>query len=150
VRIGEENLEFEGENNRIAVLKINNLPEIDRLQIMGPGDYKMHLRFDTTYTMLPGKPTKIVPRPDPVWDPSQGDPKDVFNWAGEIGEATASGTFSAHYDPETGSTFSVTGWMDSDHAIEYAPGQKGHMGHERNGIFLRSEGEERREGRERR
>jgi hypothetical protein len=112
---------------------------------MGPGDYRMHLTFDTTYKKKPGKPTIIVPRPDP--DPKtwvNGDPTDIFNWAGEIWEATAKGTFSARYDD---GSFSVTGTMDSavtSPVLPYQGTTEGHMGHERNGVFLRSEVEDRR------
>jgi hypothetical protein len=84
----------------------------------------------------------------PWWKRStfNGDPTGVFNWAGEMWEATATGSFSAQYDdspvnvPELGMVrnFSVTGTMDSARATEGAPG---HMGHERNGIFVRSKDE---------
>jgi hypothetical protein len=128
VRIGDENLEFEGENNRTAVLRIKNLLEFDRFQIMGPGNEAVHMTFDTTYKMLPGKPTLVVPL--------SNDPMSGYNWAGSIWEATAKGTFSASYDD---GTFSVTGTMDSALATEITPG---HMGLERNGIFLRSKAED--------
>jgi hypothetical protein len=130
VRIGEENFEFVGEDNRTAVLKIDNLLEFDRFQIMGPGNEAMHLSFDTTYQMLPGKPTKVVPL--------SNDPMSPYNWAGLIWQATAKGTFSAGYDD---GTFSVTGTMDSALATEITPG---HMGHERNGLFVRWKDEDRR------
>jgi hypothetical protein len=127
VRIGEENFQFEDEDNSTAVLKINNLLEFDRFQIMGPGNEAMHLTFETTYQMKPGKPTIVVPL--------SNDPTSAYNWAGTIWEATAKGTFSASYDD---GTFSVTGTMDSVVATEGTPG---HMGHERNGIFVRSKAE---------
>jgi hypothetical protein len=128
VRIGEENFQFSGEDNRTGVLKINNLLEFDRFQIMGPGSVATHLTFDTTYKMLPGKPTFVVPL--------SNDPTSPYNWAGTIWEATAKGTFSASYDD---GTFSVTGTMDSALATEITPG---HMGLERNGIFVRSKAED--------
>jgi len=107
----------------------------------------MHLTFETKYTRKPGKPTIVVPLPDP--SNFNGDPTGIFNWAGEMWEATATGSFSAHYDDSpvavselgTVRNFSVTGTMKSDLATEGAPG---HMGHERNGIFVHSDDEERR------
>ena len=124
MRIDEDNLEFEGSDNGTAVLKIRNLLEFDRFQIMGPGNEAMHLSFETTYRKLPGKPTRVVPLTN--------DPLSPYNWAGNIWEATAKGKFSATYDD---GSFSVTGTMDSALATEGTPG---HMGRERNGVFARA------------
>lgn len=115
------------------MLKIDDLVEVDRFQIMGPGNVPMHLSFDTTYRRLPGKPTKVVPL--------SSDPTTGYDWAGTIWSATAKGKFSASSDD---GTFSVSGTMDSAAASPLLPWQglsTGHMGHERNGAFLRSEGE---------
>lgn len=142
MQIGEENFQFEDDDSGTAVLKIENLLEFDRFQIMGPGNERMHLTFDSKYTKQPGKPTRIVPRPDPDPKTFNGDPTGIFNWAGVIWEATAKGTFSARYDD---GSFSVTGTMDSAVASPLLPWQgtaQGHMGHERNGIFLRTKSED--------
>lgn len=124
MRIGDESFRFVAPDNLTAVLKIDNLLEFDRFQIMGPGNVAMHMSFETTYRMLPGKPTIVVPL--------TSDPMSPYNWAGTIWQATAKGTFSASYDD---GTFSVRGTMDSAVATEITPG---HMGHERNGIFART------------
>ena len=131
MRIGDENFQFKGEDETTAVLKIHHLLEFDRFQIMGPGNERMHLNFDTTYRRLPGAPTIVVPLSD--------DPMSAYNWAGTIWTATAKGTFSARYDD---GTFSVKGTMDSASASPLLPWQglsQGHMGHERNGVFLHRE-----------
>lgn len=104
----------------VAVLNVSNLVEFDRFQAFGPGNVPMHLSFDTTYVKS-GAPTIIVPRTN--------DPLSPFNWAGEMWNATAKGSFSASYDDKS---WSVTGTMDSALMVEGAPG---HMGHERNGAF---------------
>jgi hypothetical protein len=123
VRLGEDNLQFDGEEGSTAVLRIKNLLEFDRFQVFGPGNEATHLSLVTTYRRLPGKPTRVVPLTN--------DPLSPYNWAGTIWEATAKGTFSAAYDD---GTFSVTGTMDSAVATEGTPG---HIGRERNGVFAR-------------
>ncbi len=123
MRIDEDNLRFDGDDDGTAVLRIDNLLEFDRFQVMGPGNEATHLSLVTTYRKLPGKPTRVVPLTN--------DPTSPYNWAGTIWEGTAKGTFSAAYDD---GTFSVTGTMDSAVATEGTPG---HIGHERNGVFAR-------------
>ncbi len=121
-RIDDDDFQFAGDNGRAAVLKVRNILVFDRFQVMGPGNEATHLTFDTTYRVVPGKPTKIVPLTN--------DPMSPNNWAGTIWQATAKGSFSAAYDD---GTFSVTGTMDSALAQEGTPG---HYGHERNGVFV--------------
>lgn len=76
--------------------------------------------FDVTYTKS-GKPRRIIP--------ATRDPLSPLNWAGEMWEATNSGTFSVAYDD---GTFSASGSFSSS-------GNFGEMGTERNGSFLRAE-----------
>jgi hypothetical protein len=105
---------------------VENLLEFDRFQLLGPGNVPAHLTFETTYVRDPGRPTIIVPLTN--------DPTSPFNWAGEMWNATAKGTFSIRYDD---GTFSVTGTMDSAVAVESTlGGAVGHLGHERNGVFV--------------
>ncbi|HKV27377.1 MAG TPA: hypothetical protein VJN90_03775 [Candidatus Acidoferrales bacterium] len=58
--------------------------------------------------------------------PTTTDPLSPFNWAGEMWEATNSGTFSLSYND---GTFSAEGSFDS-------AGNFGEMGFERNGSFV--------------
>jgi hypothetical protein len=123
------------------VLEVKNLLEIDRFQIMGPGDVPTHLTFDTIYRKKPGRPSIIVPS---SLQPAgfNGDPTGIFDWAGEIWEATAKGSFTASYDD---GTFWVKGTMDSTVTSPKLPWQghaKGHMGHQRNGVFAHRSGRE--------
>lgn len=60
--------------------------------------------------------------------PASHDPLSPFNWAGEMWDATNSGTFSMAYDD---GTFSASGTFDS-------AGNFGEMGTERNGSFVRA------------
>lgn len=134
MRLDDDAFEEEGEDGATRVLKVNNLLEFDRFQAFGPGSVPTHLTFETTYAREPGEPTIIVPL--------TGDPMSAFNWAGEMWEATAKGSFSARYDD---GSFSVTGTFDSALAVEATQGgARGHMGHERNGVFVRSREELRR------
>ena len=118
VRLDDDDFEVEGNT---AVLNVRNLLEFDRFQFFGPGNVPMHLTFDTTYVKS-GKPTHVVPL--------TSDPLSPFNWAGEMWNATAKGSFSARYDD---GSWWVTGTMDSALMVEGSPG---HMGHERNGSFV--------------
>jgi hypothetical protein len=117
VRLDDDAFIVEGNT---AVLNVSNLLEFDRFQLFGPGNVATHLSFNTTYVKS-GAPTHVVPLTH--------DPLSPFNWAGEIWNATAKGTFSARYDD---GSFSVTGTMDSALMVEGSPG---HMGNERNGVF---------------
>lgn len=102
-------------------LAIEDLYEVDRFQLLGPGNVKMHLDLETTYTRKPGVPTIIAPQTT--------DPTSPFNWAGVVWEGSASSRFSAKTDD---GTWSVTGTMDYAHSLE---GTTGHIIHERNGVF---------------
>jgi hypothetical protein len=61
--------------------------------------------------------------------PTSHDPLSPLNWAGEMWDATNSGTFSMAYDD---GTFSASGSFSS-------AGNFGEMGTERNGSFVRDE-----------
>lgn len=61
--------------------------------------------------------------------PTSHDPLSPFNWAGDMWDATNSGTFSMAYDD---GTFSASGSFSS-------AGNFGEMGTERNGSFVRAE-----------
>jgi hypothetical protein len=76
--------------------------------------------FDITYRKS-GKPRHIRPE--------SRDPLSPVNWAGEMWEATNSGTFSVAYDD---GSFSASGSFDSS-------GNFGEMGMERNGSFVQPE-----------
>lgn len=78
--------------------------------------------FDITYTKS-GTPRHVRP--------TSSDPLSPFNWAGEIWDATNSGTFSLSYND---GTFSAQGSFDS-------AGNFGEMGTERNGLFVADEPE---------
>lgn len=64
--------------------------------------------------------------------PTSADPLSPFNWAGEMWEATNSGSFSVTYND---GSFSAQGTFSSS-------GNFGEMGTERNGSFLRREDRE--------
>lgn len=81
------------------------------------------LSLDITYRKS-GKPRRIRP--------TSHDPLSPFNWAGEMWEATNSGTFSLKYDDDDNDSFSASGSFSSS-------GNFGEMGTERNGSFLRAE-----------
>ena len=79
--------------------------------------------FDVTYTKKSGTMRRIRP--------ASHDPLSPLNWAGEMWEATNSGTFSLAYND---GTFSASGSFDSS-------GNFGEMGTERNGSFVNHEEE---------
>jgi hypothetical protein len=64
--------------------------------------------------------------------PISRDPLNPFNWAGEMSDATNSGTFSVAY---TDGSFSAQGSFSSQ-------GNFGEIGRERNGSFVRHEDED--------
>jgi len=74
------------------------------------------LSFDITYSKS-GAPRHVKP--------TTTDPLSPFNWAGEMWDATNSGTFSLSYND---GTFSAQGSFDS-------AGNFGEIGFERNGSF---------------
>jgi hypothetical protein len=76
--------------------------------------------FDVTYTKT-GNRRHIRP--------TSRDPLSPFNWAGEMSDATNSGTFSVTY---AGGGFSASGSFSSS-------GNFGEMGTERNGSFVRED-----------
>ena len=74
--------------------------------------------FDITYTKTPGTARRIRPATD--------DPLSPLNWAGQMWDATNSGSFSVAYDD---GTFSASGMFASSNNF-------GEMGTERNGFFV--------------
>ena len=76
--------------------------------------------FDITYTKT-GNPRRIRP--------ASHDPLSPLNWAGNMWDATNSGTFSLTYND---GSFSASGSFDSS-------GNFGEMGTERNGFFVNHE-----------
>jgi len=79
--------------------------------------------FDVTYTKKSGTMRPIRP--------ASHDPLSPLNWAGEMWDATNSGTFSLSYND---GTFSASGSFDSSSNF-------GEMGTERNGSFVNHEEE---------
>lgn len=102
-------------------LSIQNLFEIDRFQVLGPGNVPMHLSLESTYTRKPGRPI--------IFTPQSTDPTDPLNWAGIVWEGSASTSFSATNDD---GSWSVHGTADYANSVE---GTTGHIIHERNGVF---------------
>jgi len=81
--------------------------------------------FEITYTKTLGTARRIRPSTD--------DPLSPLNWAGEMWDATNSGSFSVDYDD---GTFSASGTFSSGSG----PSQNfGEMGTERNGFFVHHE-----------
>ena len=74
--------------------------------------------FDITYKKTSDSPRHIQPTTD--------DPLSPLNWAGNMWDATNSGSFSVAY---ADGTFSASGTFDSS-------GNFGEMGTERNGFFV--------------
>jgi hypothetical protein len=79
--------------------------------------------FDVTYTKKSGTMRRIRP--------ASHDPLSPLNWAGQMWDATNSGTFSLAYND---GTFSASGSFDSSSNF-------GEMGTERNGSFVNHEEE---------
>jgi hypothetical protein len=87
---------------------------------LGTAGVPATVSFNITYTKS-GMPRQVRPTSD--------DPLSPFNWAGEMWEATNSGTFSLTYND---GSFSAQGSFSS-------AGNFGEMGTERNGAFVRDE-----------
>jgi hypothetical protein len=81
------------------------------------------LSLDITY-LKGGNPRHVRP--------TSHDPLSPLNWAGMMWDSTNSGTFSLSYDD---GSFSASGSFASN-------GNFGEMGFERNGVFVRDEGED--------
>lgn len=91
-----------------------------RQEVPGISPFKLipaKLSFDITYTKT-GNQRRIRP--------ASRDPLSPLNWAGEMWDATNSGTFALSYDD---GSFAASGSFDST-------GNFGEMGFERNGVFL--------------
>ena len=120
VRIPDDALKVTDDQLTITV---SELPLVDRLQFLGPGNVPVHLSFQITYSRT-GRPRIIFPQTN--------DPLSPFNWAGTVWDATATGSFSFRYDD---GSYSAQGTTDSalpTHELE----QYGTMGHERSGLFV--------------
>jgi hypothetical protein len=111
----------------ILHIHLENVPEVDAFTFppgIGNGItpfpvVSMKVSFDITYVKT-GSPRRILA--------TSHDPLSPFNWAGEMWNATNSGTFSMSYDD---GSFSASGSFSSS-------GNFGEMGTERNGAFLQS------------
>lgn len=103
-------------------LSIRHLQEVDRFQLLGPGNVPMHLDLESTYTRKRGRPIRITPQTT--------DPLSPNNWAGTVWEGSATTRFSATNDD---GSWSVHGTADYAHSVE---GTTGHIMHERNGVFV--------------
>jgi hypothetical protein len=115
VQIPDNKVEITGDALNIH---LENVAVVDQFQFPGgTGNVPATISFDITYTKS-GKPRKIRPKSD--------DPLSAFHWAGEMWDATNSGTFSVAYND---GSFSVQGSFSSS-------GMFGEMGNERNGVFL--------------
>jgi hypothetical protein len=91
-----------------------------RQDVPGISPFKLipaKVSFDITYTKT-GNPRRIRP--------ASRDPLSPLNWAGEMWDATNSGTFSLTYDD---GSFSASGSFESGTNF-------GEMGTERNGFFV--------------
>jgi hypothetical protein len=120
VRLDED--QWEDLDDNTWQLSIKHLHEIDRFQVLGPGNVPMHLDLETTYRRKPGRPILITPQTN--------DPMSPNNWAGIVWEGSATSRFSATSDD---GSWSVQGWADYAHSGE---GTTGHIMHERNGVFV--------------
>lgn len=106
-------------------IHLENVPEIDAFTFPPPPGngitplpvVPVKVSFDVTYIKA-GDRRHIRPR--------SRDPLSPLNWAGEMWDATNSGTFSMAYDD---GSFSASGSFSSS-------GNFGEMGTERNGAFL--------------
>jgi hypothetical protein len=109
------------------IVHLDDVPTVDAFtfpppsqDVPGISPFKLipaKVSFDVTYTKS-GQPRRIRP--------ASNDPLSPLNWAGEMWDATNSGTFSLAYND---GTFSASGSFDSS-------GNFGEMGTERNGSFV--------------
>lgn len=122
MQIPDEAVKVTGDTLTIS---LTNASLVDQFQFpggagnnLGNAGVPTTVSFDITFTKS-GSPRHV--------QPTSADPLSPFHWAGEMWEATNSGTFSvAHND---GSGFSASGTFSS-------MGNFGQMGTERNGSFL--------------
>lgn len=110
-----------------VTISLKNVSVVDQIRFpggtgnnLGVAGSPATLSFDITYSKSGA--TRHV-------EPTSADPLSPFNWAGEMTDATNSGTFSVAYND---GTFSVQGSFDST-------GMFGQIGFERNGAFVRDE-----------
>ena len=120
VRIPDDDVKVTDDQLTITV---SELPLVDRVQFLGPGNVPVHLSFQITYSRT-GRPRIISPQTN--------DPLSPFNWAGTVWDATATGSFSFRYDD---GSYSAQGTTDSALPTQQLE-QYGTMGHERNGLFV--------------
>jgi hypothetical protein len=110
-----------------VTISLSNVAVVDQLTFPNPGGANLGnsgspvtLTFNATY--LKSGRTRHV-------RPISRDPLSPFNWAGEMSDATNSGTFSLTY---VDGSFSAQGSFSSQ-------GNFGEIGRERNGSFVRRE-----------
>ena len=125
MRLGEDDWEEIDDNS--WRLRIDHLYEVDRFQLLGPGDVKVHLNLESLYQRKPGVPVHITPQ--------STDPLSPFNWAGMLWEGSVSSSFSASYDDGSWSVKGTAQWAPS---LPVEGMTVGHIIHERNGVFARS------------
>jgi len=108
-------------------ISLKNISVVDQIQFTGGTGNNLGIAgapatvsFDITYTK------SGVPR---IVQPTSDDPLSPFHWAGEMWDATNSGTFSLAYND---GSFSAQGSFSS-------AGNFGEMGREKNGAFVRDE-----------
>jgi hypothetical protein len=113
-----------------VTISLTNVAVVDQLTFPNPGGVNLGnsgapatVSFNITYTKS-GMARHVRP--------TSRDPLSPFNWAGEMSDATNSGTFSLAY---TDGSFSAQGSFSSQ-------GNFGEIGKERNGSFVRHEDED--------
>jgi hypothetical protein len=110
-----------------VTISLTNVAVVDQLTFPNPRDLNLgnsgapvNLSFNITYQKS-GRARHVRP--------ISRDPLNPFNWAGEMSDATNSGTFSLAYKD---GSFSASGSFSSQ-------GYFGELGRERNGSFVRRE-----------
>ena len=109
-------------------ISLKNVPVVDQFSFpngagnnLGIAGIPATVSFDITYTKSASMPRHVRP--------TSSDRLSPFNWAGEMWDATNSGTFSLAYND---GSFSAQGAFSSN-------GNFGEMGMERNGLFVADE-----------
>jgi len=107
-----------------VTISLTNVAVVDQLTFPNAGNLNpVTLSFNATYQKS-GRARHVRP--------ISKDPLGPFNWAGEMADATNSGTFSLAYKDHS---FSAQGSFSSQ-------GNFGEIGRERNGSFVRREDED--------
>jgi len=129
VQIPDDAVTIDDDTDTVRI-SLNNVAVIDQLRFPNPGNLNLGnsgapvtLSFNATYQKS-GRARHVRP--------ISKDPLSPFNWAGEMSDATNSGTFSLAYKD---GSFSAQGSFSSQ-------GNFGEIGRERNGSFVRHEDED--------